>query len=413
MAEYGNVHPRTDASPRYEEASESVAPQATPFVEQRTGLLAEGVVHNAVPYAWPRRLNAGAVLDAAGLPRHREDYAAAARREWPQVARLVVVAGVAWQVCVWLGADYPPVLAVIVPLVSLRDDPFSAFNFSIARLVGVVAGVVAGICVLQLLRPGVLAVVLVLGLSLVIGIVLRVGDVLNIQVAVSALLVFSSADPESYGLTRLWETGVGAVVTIVLAPLLFPANPLTAARAELQAIAARLTAAVRDTVRLTGAGELAVGSRTRGLVAVLHNGDPVAANVDRLRRQIATAQKSARWSLLRRRELRAVAGLDDTTVLAQHLSLDSRAFAEESITFALRAPQYASDPHLRPDRLERVSEPLIEAIPAALEGAPFEAAVARATAAVAEFHSSEHSHLASVVRRPLHRMVEDLQSFVG
>ena len=262
VAEYGNVHPRTDASPRYEEAAESVAPQATPFVEQRTSLLAEGVVHNAVPNAWPRRLNAGAVLDAAGLPRHRQDYAAAARREWPQVARLVVVAGVAWQVCVWLGADYPPVLAVIVPLVSLRDDPFSAFNFSIARLVGVVAGVVAGICVLQLLRPGVLAVVLVLGLSLVIGIVLRVGDVLNIQVAVSALLVFSSADPESYGLTRLWETGVGAVVTIVLAPLLFPANPLTAARAELQAIAARLTAAVRDTVRLTGAGELAVGSRT-------------------------------------------------------------------------------------------------------------------------------------------------------
>ena len=146
---------------------------------------------------------------------------------------------------------------------------------------------------------------------------------------------------------------------------------------------------------------------------MLHNGDPVAANVDRLRGQIATAQKSARWSLLRRRELRAVAGLDDTTVLAQQLSLDSRAFAEESITFALRAPQYASDPHLRPDRLERVSEPLIEAIPAALEGAPFEAAVARATAAVAEFHSSEHSHLASVVRRPLHRMVEDLQSFVG
>ena len=38
-------------------------------------------------------------------------------------------------------------------------------------------------------------------------------------------------------------------------------------------------------------------------------------------------------------ELRAVAGLDDSTVLAQQLSLDGHTFTEESITFALRVPQ--------------------------------------------------------------------------
>jgi hypothetical protein len=57
-------------------------------------------------------------------------------------------------------------------------------------------------------------------------------------VAVSALLVFSSTDTAGYAVTRLWETGPGTVVTLALAPFLFPANPLTAARGKLTRVAA-------------------------------------------------------------------------------------------------------------------------------------------------------------------------------
>ena len=155
------------------------------------------------------------------------------RAELPQVARIVVAAAVAWEAALLLGATQPPIFAALVPLVSLRDDPFSAFNLSVARLVGVVAGLLIAIGVLAVLEPTTVAIAAVLALALLVGVVLRIGNVLNTQVAVSALLVFSSTDTAGYAVTRLWETGLGTVVTLALAPFLFPADPLTAARGAL------------------------------------------------------------------------------------------------------------------------------------------------------------------------------------
>ena len=113
------------------------------------------------------------------------------RRELPQIARIVFVAAVAWQICLSLGATQPPLYAALVPLVSLRDDPFSAFNLSLARLVGVVAGLTIAIGVLAVLRPTTAAIAAVLAAALLVGVVLRIGDVLNTQVAVSAMLVLA------------------------------------------------------------------------------------------------------------------------------------------------------------------------------------------------------------------------------
>jgi uncharacterized membrane protein YccC len=347
---------------------------------------------------------------AVASPRRRDAWAAIARREWQQVARIVIVAGVSWQICVWLGATAAPVFAVIVPLVSLRDDPFSAFNVSFARLIGVVSGLVIGFGVVQLLDPDVLAVVLLLVLSLGVGMVLRIGNTLNIQVAVSALLVFVSPEADVYGLTRLWETAVGTVVTVALTPFLFPANPLTAARAEIAVLTDGLVRSVRDAVRLTGSSEVEEPERIRGLVDVVGRQDCTAAGVRALAGQIATARSSARWSVLRRRELRAVADLDATRGLIEQLSFDVRSFAEDSMTFAGRAG-YATDPQLSRPELDRIAEPLAHAMPLALTGRAFEAVLRDAHLAIQEFRVTEHSHLASVVRRPLHRMVEQLERF--
>ncbi len=343
-------------------------------------------------------------------PRRRDAWAAIARREWQQVARIVIVAGVSWQICVWLGATSAPVFAVIVPLVSLRDDPFSAFNVSFARLIGVVSGLLIGIGIVQLLEPDVVAVVLLLVFSLGVGMVLRIGNTLNIQVAVSALLVFVAPEADVYGLTRLWETAVGTAVTVALTPFLFPGNPLTAARAEIAGLADSLVASVRDAVRLTGSPQVENSDRIRRFVDVVGRQDAVAAGVRVLAGQIATARSSARWSVLRRRELRAVADLDTTRELIERLSLDLRSFAEESMTFAGRAG-YTTDPQLSRPELDRIAEPLAHAIPLALSGRSFETVLRDAHLAIEEFRFTEHSHLASVVRRPLHRMVEKLERF--
>ncbi len=102
-----------------------------------------------------------------------------------------------------LGAGEPRIYAALVPMVSLRDNPFSALDLSVARLVGVVAWLLIAIGVLAFFQPTTMAVAAVLTLALLVGVVLRIGNVMNTQVAVSALLVFNSTDIEGYAVTRL------------------------------------------------------------------------------------------------------------------------------------------------------------------------------------------------------------------
>lgn len=335
----------------------------------------------------------------------RAAWKAIARREGAQAARIVIAAAVSWQICIWLGAQSAPVFAVIVPLVSLRDDTFSALHVSLSRLVGVVAGVALAALVLEVLEPNLLAMVLVLGLGLTAGILLRLGAAMNIQVAVSALLVFTSVNVTGYGLVRLWETGVGTLVTLVLAPFLFPGNPLAVARREIDRLADGLTTVLRDAIATAGAPELGSAERTRRLAQANQPLDAIDASIGMLAGHIAAARKSAPWTMLWRRQMRRVAELGPMRELAVGLAADLRSFVEESMAFAARA-EYATDPDLRHDRLTAVGQPLAVAMRAALRGEPFRAEIEQAHAAVRAFATAEHSHVASVVRRPLHRMVD-------
>lgn len=334
------------------------------------------------------------------------------RRELPQIARIVIVAAVAWQICLSLGANQPPVFAAIVPLVTLRDDPFSAFNLSIARLVGVVAGIVIAIGVLKLWRLDTVAIAAVLALALAVGMVVRVGNVLNIQVAVSALLVFSSADAADYAVTRLWETGVGTVSLLLLAPFLFPANPLSAARAELARVAAELTDALRSATELVGEGHADHAERAAVLRTVVDQLAELGAGLQVLGSQMRTARKSARWTLVRRSEMRAVADLEPTRRLAVRLGRHLEAFADEAITLGDR-PDFRRDATLRTDRLQRLVDPLASCVGAALTGRPFAEDLGRARAAVDEVRAADRTPLGAILRRPLHGMVEDLQAFAA
>ena len=163
-------------------------------------------------------------------------FAAALPTEGGYAIRIVSAAAVSWQLCVWLGASQPPIYALIVPIVAMRDAPDSAFSVSIGRVIGVVAGLSLGIAVLSVVHPGVPSVALVLALALVTGIALRVGGSLNTQVAVSALLVFANSDPASYAESRLWETCVGAGVTILLSLIMKPTNPVLSLESELREV---------------------------------------------------------------------------------------------------------------------------------------------------------------------------------
>jgi uncharacterized membrane protein YccC len=331
------------------------------------------------------------------------------RAELPQVARIVVVAAVAWELALRLGATEPPIYAAFVPLLVLRDNPFGALALSVARLVGVVAGLLIGIGVLAVVPPTTtLAVAAVLALALLAGVFLRIGNVMNTGVAVSALLVFTSTNTEGYAETRLWETGLGTVTTVVLAPFLFPANPLIVARAELARVAAGLMDALRESTALVGRAE-DDDARRAVLRRVADDIARLSADLQRLGSQLASAGKAARWAVVRRPAMRATAELEPTRLLAVRLAQPLEVFAAELLTFIER-PAFA-DPGLRPDVLDRLVQPLGRAMTAALAGRPYIEDLDQARAAIAEYLSADHGPVAAIVRRPLHRMVQELADF--
>jgi len=127
-----------------------------------------------------------------------------------------------------------------------------------------------------------------------------------------------------------------------------------------------------------------------------------------LAKQLAADRKSARWTVLRRSAMHAAADLETTRCLASRLATHLENFAEEVTTFGGH-PQFTSDPTLQPAHLARLVEPLQTSLTAALSGQPFMADLNRARTAIEDYRAEDHSGVAWVIRRPLHRMVEDLE----
>lgn len=166
--------------------------------------------------------------------RLRESLPSRPGRDALHLAVKMVLAGtLAWWLCTLLGAQRP-LFAVLVPLVAMDGDPFSSINVSVARIVGVFAGVFLGLGLLQLDLSSTLLVALLLTLSLMIGLVLRVGgSTVNNQIAISAMFILyvgAAAKAQSVGIDRIWETAVGAVVAIAVSALVWPPHPLAESR---------------------------------------------------------------------------------------------------------------------------------------------------------------------------------------
>src|SRR4051812_42039307 len=141
---------------------------------------------------------------------------AIARRELPRAVRIAVAATLAWWISRLLGAERP-VFAVIVPMVAIRDDAHAALALSLGRMLGVMAGVVLGIGVVALTGVSTTSIVLLLVGGLAVGLFLRTGPELNTQIAISALLVLVvTTNADSYAVERIWETGVGSLVSLAV-----------------------------------------------------------------------------------------------------------------------------------------------------------------------------------------------------
>src|SRR5256885_2236809 len=68
-------------------------------------------------------------------------------------AKMTLAGTLAWWASSALGA-HRPIFAVLVPLVAMTGDPFSAVSVSVDRIVGIFAGVGIGIALVHSSLPG-------------------------------------------------------------------------------------------------------------------------------------------------------------------------------------------------------------------------------------------------------------------
>lgn len=218
----------------------------------------------------------------------------------------------AWWLAGRLGAQRP-IFAALVPLVAMTGDPFAAVSVSLARILGVFAGVGLGIGIVHLGWSMTARVAAALLAGTVVGIVLKVGERPNLEVPIAALFLlgFATAKVSHLGIQRVWETAVGALVAILVSTFVWPPDPIRELERRLERLRQQLASDFASV-----ADDLATGS---GATARQLD-DLRAHSLDAVRDVFALdpARNALRWSPLRRRD---VAKLDD---YARRINLAAR-----------------------------------------------------------------------------------------
>jgi uncharacterized membrane protein YgaE (UPF0421/DUF939 family) len=325
---------------------------------------------------------------------------AVARRELPRAVRIAVAATLAWWISRLLGAERP-VFAVIVPMVAIRDDTHAALSLSLGRMLGVMAGVVLGIGVVAVAGVSTSAIVLLLVAGLAVGLFVRTGPELNTQIAISALLVLVvTKDADSYAVERIWETGVGSAMSLLVAAFVLPPDPLGESTRRLGESARALAADFAD-----ASSTLATGDPSARVL--LTRADDHARAAGRAVEELPRAQRALRLSPLRRGSRLRLEIVDRRQRLALRLAIQVRRLARDLASFSHRA-----DLRDEWDEAARRLPAIIAAISAAAtkalagEGSSHEVAEARAL--IAAYQREDSRPVAAILRRPVVLLADEL-----
>jgi Fusaric acid resistance protein-like len=171
-------------------------------------------------------------------------------RDLRLLAKIGLAAVLAWWVSELLGADRPA-FAAIVPLAALRaDDPYGALGVSVFRIAGTVVGIVLGIVALEIDPSAPLwLVAATIAVALAIGLVLRARtEPINPITAVTALVIIfiGKGRVDAYAWVRIWETFVGAGITMLIAVVVWPPDPISGLRDLLTDLRTDLSADLQD-----------------------------------------------------------------------------------------------------------------------------------------------------------------------
>ena len=253
----------------------------------------------------------------------------------------------AWWIASELGAKRP-LFAALVPLVAMNGDPFAAVSVSIARILGVFAGVGIGLALTHVAVGSTWRVAIALIVATLVGIVLKVGDRPNLEVPIAALFLigFASANVSQLGVQRIWETAIGAVVAVVVSAVLWPPDPIRELERRLHRLRQQLAA---DLAAI--ADDLATGS---GVTAQLLD-DLREHSLEAVRDvfELAPARRALRWNPLRRNDVRLVDELEERINLGARAARHVRSIGRDVADTDVRSRELAAATRHLADALDR------------------------------------------------------------
>ena len=209
---------------------------------------------------------------------------------WPVLQTGVAAVG-AWYCAALLGVEHRPAFASIAAVISLG----AAFGERRQRAVQLIAGVMLGIVLADLLvraiGSGLPQIGLLVVLAMLAAVILGGGELLVTEAAVSAILVATlSSTPE----VRLLDVLIGGGVALAVHTLVFPPDPVVGVARATNTVFGELGAVLRD-----AAGALAGGDALRGEAAA-RTAESVEVHVSELRHAVLVGSDTARWAPLRR-----------------------------------------------------------------------------------------------------------------
>ncbi|MBS4172663.1 FUSC family protein [Bacillus sp. FJAT-49736] len=156
------------------------------------------------------------------------------------IFKMALGSGIAWQISVWAGSRYPYLSAISV-IICLQATINKSIHFGISRMIGTVFGIIVTILLSAELplKGWTIAIVLLIcaGVALMFG-----ANMTSIhQIALSTLLILVFAPHlHGYGLSRLIDTAIGIIVTLLIHAYIVPPNFTTSAMDSINQLKAQL-----------------------------------------------------------------------------------------------------------------------------------------------------------------------------
>lgn len=158
-------------------------------------------------------------------------FVGAERAPLIQVAKSTAAAVGAWFVCVLIYPEQIPIFGAIAALITVQENVSQSLTRGIERMVGVLIGVTVALGAAALFGATSWLFIVAILVSIAVGWVLRMNSASTNQIAITALLMIALGGTSMiYGVERIIETLIGAVIGVAINALIIAPVKINPAR---------------------------------------------------------------------------------------------------------------------------------------------------------------------------------------